>query len=89
MDSNTKIVVLGGGESGTGAAVLAKKKGFSVILSDNNRIDEKYKSVLKHFEVEFEENGHRLPKLLKADLKARTLAYNFIKVQVFRTMFRL
>ena len=68
MDSNTKIVVLGGGESGTGAAVLAKKKGFSVILSDNNRIDEKYKSVLKHFEVEFEENGHRLPKLLKADL---------------------
>jgi len=41
-----KIAILGAGESGTGAAVLAKKQGFSVWLSDSGRIKEKYKDVL-------------------------------------------
>jgi len=66
MNSKNKIVVLGGGESGTGAALLAKKKGFSVFLSDNGKIKEKYKSVLKQFEIEFEENGHTVSSILSA-----------------------
>ena len=41
-----KIVILGGGESGTGAAVLAKKKGLGVFVSDNGDIKEEYKKVL-------------------------------------------
>ena len=66
MKSKNKIVVVGGGESGTGAALLAKKKGFSVFLSDNGKIKEKYKSVLKQFEIEFEENGHTASSILSA-----------------------
>ena len=66
MEQKPKIVVLGGGESGAGAAVLAKKKGFDVFLSDNKEIKEKYRRVLKHFEIDFEEGGHTLSKVLKA-----------------------
>jgi len=68
MALTNEILILGGGESGTGAALLAKKKGFKVFLSDNNEIDKKYKSVLKHFEIDFEENGHTQSKFSKADL---------------------
>ncbi|MGC6470619.1 MAG: UDP-N-acetylmuramoyl-L-alanine--D-glutamate ligase [Flavobacteriales bacterium] len=53
-----KIVVLGGGESGCGAAVLAQQKGYKVFLSDNGKIKEKYKNVLLHNKIEFEENKH-------------------------------
>jgi len=66
MISENEITVLGGGESGIGAAVLAKKKGYKVFLSDNNEIQEKYRSVLTHFEIDFEENGHNLSRLLTA-----------------------
>jgi len=66
MISKNEITVLGGGESGIGAAVLAKKKGYKVFLSDNNEIQEKYRSVLTHFEIDFEENGHNLSRLLTA-----------------------
>ena len=66
MNSKNKIVVLGGGESGTGAALLAKKKGFPVFVSDNGKIKEKYKSVLKQFDIEFEENGHHVSNILSA-----------------------
>jgi UDP-N-acetylmuramoylalanine--D-glutamate ligase len=68
MNLYTKIAVLGGGESGVGAAVLAKKNGLGVFLSDNNLITEKYKSVLTNFEIDFEENGHSPGRLLDADL---------------------
>lgn len=53
-----RIVVLGGGESGVGAAILAKKKGFDVFLSDNSVIEAKYKSELETNEIAYEENGH-------------------------------
>ncbi len=67
MEQKPKIVVLGGGESGVGAAVLAKKKGFDVFISDNKKIKEKYRRVLKHFEIDFEEGGHTLSKVLQAE----------------------
>lgn len=58
MSIHYQIVVLGGGESGVGAALLAKKKGISVFVSDKNRIQQKYIDVLRHSEIDFEENGH-------------------------------
>ncbi len=61
------IAILGGGESGAGAAVLAKRKGFRVFLSDNGTIQDKYKQVLLNNEIDFEENGHSREKLFKAD----------------------
>jgi len=68
MKRNIKIAILGGGESGTGAAILASKKGYEVFLSDKGVIKDKYKSVLKNVEIGFEENGHTPERLLDADL---------------------
>ena len=53
-----KIVVLGGAESGVGAAVLAKVKGFDVFLSDNGNIKEEYAAMLRKWDIPFEEGGH-------------------------------
>jgi UDP-N-acetylmuramoylalanine--D-glutamate ligase len=72
MTANNEILILGGGESGTGAALLAKKKGFKVFLSDNNEIKKKYKSVLKHFDIDFEEKGHTFSRLEKAELVVKS-----------------
>jgi len=63
-----KVVVLGGGESGCGAAVLAQQKGFSVFLSDNGKIKEKYKNVLTHNEIEWEEEKHTDSRFFDADI---------------------
>ena len=49
-----RLVVLGGGESGVGTAILGKQKGFEVFVSDKGEIKEEYKKVLKHFEIEWE-----------------------------------
>ncbi len=65
MENRDEIIVLGGGESGTGAAILAKKKGIKVFLSDSKKINPKYSSVLKHFDIEFEEGGHSLNRILQ------------------------
>jgi len=67
MDSHYQIVVLGGGESGVGAALLAKKKGISVFVSDNGRIRKKYRSVLEHNEIDFEDEGHTESVILSAE----------------------
>jgi len=56
-------LVLGGGESGCGAAVLAKQKGYSVLLSDHGTIKPRYKSLLNSHQIEFEENGHTIEKI--------------------------
>jgi UDP-N-acetylmuramoylalanine--D-glutamate ligase len=72
MKKMQEIVVLGAGESGTGAAILAKKKEFPVFLSDNKQIKENYKSVLTHFEIDFEENGHNLNRILQAELVVKS-----------------
>ncbi len=63
-----RLVVLGGGESGVGTALLGKQKGFEVFVSDKGQIKEKYKEVLEHFEIEWEENQHSETKILTADV---------------------
>ena len=63
----SRLVVLGGAESGVGAAVLAKKKGFDVFLSDNGKIKEEYVKVLKEWNIPYEEGGHTDALILNAD----------------------
>ncbi|NNK86839.1 MAG: UDP-N-acetylmuramoyl-L-alanine--D-glutamate ligase [Flavobacteriaceae bacterium] len=63
-----KLVVLGGGESGIGAAVLGKQKGYEVFVSDYGKIKENYKNVLLHHEIEWEEGLHSEGKITEADL---------------------
>lgn len=61
-----RIVILGAGESGTGAAVLAKKKGFDVFVSDSGAIKESYKGMLNQHHIAWEENGHTDELILNA-----------------------
>jgi UDP-N-acetylmuramoylalanine--D-glutamate ligase len=63
-----RLVILGAGESGVGTAILGKQKGYEVFVSDKNKIQEKYKHVLKHFEIEWEEEGHNESRILNADM---------------------
>ncbi|CAL67724.1 UDP-N-acetylmuramoyl-L-alanine--D-glutamate ligase [Christiangramia forsetii] len=63
-----KIVILGGGESGIGTAILAKKNGYDVFLSDKGKIKDKYKEVLKHIEIEWEDEKHTESKIFDADV---------------------
>ncbi len=67
MKKKKYIVVLGAGESGTGAAVLCEKQGYKVFVSDNNRIDKKYKNVLIHHKIDFEEGVHSIEKIMPAN----------------------
>ena len=62
-----RIVILGGGESGTGSAVLAKKQGFDVFLSDFSSIPVKYKDLLEKYSILYEEKQHTEGKILNAD----------------------
>lgn len=62
-----RIVVLGGGESGTGSAILAKVKGFDVFLSDKGKIADSYVSVLKEWDIPFEQGQHTEELILNAD----------------------
>ncbi|MBQ5466052.1 MAG: UDP-N-acetylmuramoyl-L-alanine--D-glutamate ligase, partial [Muribaculaceae bacterium] len=68
MENNlTKnIVILGGAESGVGAAVLAKVKGFNVWLSDMGTIKPKFKEKLEEYHIDWEEGGHTEAKILAA-----------------------
>ncbi len=65
--SNKKIVILGGGISGYGSAVLAQKQGFEVFLSDLGKIEPKYKKLLDKWNVPYEEGRHTESKILDAD----------------------
>jgi len=62
-----RIVILGGGESGCGAAALAIKEGFDVFLSDNGPIAPEYKAILERWKVPYEEGGHTEALILSAD----------------------
>ena len=62
-----RIVILGAGESGAGAAVLAKKEGFDVFVSDMSAIKERYKKLLDDHAIEWEEGHHTESKILCAD----------------------
>ncbi|ALJ05155.1 UDP-N-acetylmuramoylalanine--D-glutamate ligase [Pseudalgibacter alginicilyticus] len=63
-----RLVVLGGGESGVGAALLGQKKGYDVFVSDKGKIKDNYKEVLIHNEIEWEEEQHTESKILNADI---------------------
>ena len=62
-----RIVILGAGESGAGAAVLAKKESFDVFVSDMSKIGDKYKKQLDDHQIEWEEGQHTEEKILNAD----------------------
>ena len=62
-----RVVVLGGGESGIGSAVLAKVKGFDVFLSDSGKIKDDAKATLAKWDIQWEEGGHTMEKILNAD----------------------
>ena len=63
-----RLVILGGGESGVGTALLAQAKGYDIFVSDKGKIKEKYKNVLIHNEIEWEEQQHTEAKILNADV---------------------
>ncbi len=69
MNETKRIVILGAGESGTGAALLAQQKGYDVFVSDFGEIGQAYKDELKQFGIEFEENQHT-EKLILAAVEA-------------------
>lgn len=62
-----KILILGGGESGVGTALLAKKVGFEILVSDFGEIKDTYKEVLINNEIDWEEGGHNEEKIFKKD----------------------
>jgi UDP-N-acetylmuramoylalanine--D-glutamate ligase len=64
---NRKLVILGGGESGAGAAVLGRLKGYDVFVSDAGTIKDKYKKELADYDVPFEEGFHTEARILEAD----------------------
>jgi len=68
MSDKTKIAILGAGESGVGTAILAKKQGFDVFVSDFGKIKDKYKAALEELGVDWEEAGHDIPRILDADV---------------------
>ncbi|MBV7269456.1 UDP-N-acetylmuramoyl-L-alanine--D-glutamate ligase [Winogradskyella luteola] len=63
-----RLVILGGGESGIGTALLGKSKGYDVFVSDKGEIKKKYKNVLLNNEIEFEDKQHTESKILDADV---------------------
>ena len=68
MNKKLKLVILGAGESGVGTAILGKKEGFEVFVSDYGKIKKKYKQVLLHHEINWEEEVHSEAIILSADI---------------------
>ncbi|MSQ78647.1 MAG: UDP-N-acetylmuramoyl-L-alanine--D-glutamate ligase [Flavobacteriaceae bacterium] len=67
-----KIVILGAGESGVGAALLAKQKGYDVFVSDKGKIAEKYEQELHDNSIDFEQGTHTFNKVFEADLVVKS-----------------
>ena len=65
---NKFISIIGAGESGIGAAILAKKNSYNVFVSDNNKIKTNYREVLIKNRIDFEEGGHSFEKILKSNI---------------------
>ena len=63
-----RLVILGGGESGVGTAILGLKKGYDVFVTDKGSISEEYKNVLEHYKIDWEEQRHTEDKILNADM---------------------
>lgn len=71
-DKKEFLVVLGGGESGVGAAVLGKTKGFDVLLSDMGQIAPHYRAVLDEEGIEYEQGAHSRERILTADVVVKS-----------------
>ncbi|MEA1876983.1 MAG: UDP-N-acetylmuramoyl-L-alanine--D-glutamate ligase [Bacteroidota bacterium] len=69
---NKKLSILGAGESGAGAALLGKKQGYTVFVSDYGEIKEEYKNFLDKNEIEWEEGKHDHERILKSDLLVKS-----------------
>ncbi len=67
-----RLIILGGGESGVGSAILGQKKGYEVFLSDLGKIKENYRNVLSNYEIDFEEEKHSEEKILNAELAIKS-----------------
>ncbi|MBI6118652.1 UDP-N-acetylmuramoyl-L-alanine--D-glutamate ligase [Salegentibacter sp. F60176] len=67
-NSGKRLVILGGGESGAGTAILGVKEGFEVFVSDKGKIKEKYKSVFNELKIDWEEEKHTEAKILNAEV---------------------
>lgn len=72
FDNIKRVVVLGGGESGYGSAVLAKSKGFDTFLSDAGNIAEHYRQLLDTEGIDYEQGGHTAERILSADLVVKS-----------------
>ena len=72
LQKEQKIVVLGAGESGVGAAILAIQKNFQVFVSDKSKIAKKYKEILINNTIDFEEKKHTEAKILSADVVVKS-----------------
>ena len=62
------LTILGAGESGVGAAMLASKKGYNVFVSDHNYIDDNIKLLFEDNSIQYEENDHSIDKIKSSDL---------------------
>jgi len=69
---NQNIVILGAGESGVGAAILAKKNGWNIFVSDFGKITPAHQKSLNELNVDWEENTHSMKKILQADLVVKS-----------------
>ena len=67
-----RAVILGGGESGVGAAVLAKVKNYDTFLSDSGTLKDHFRSELQKRDIPFEEGGHTVEKILSADIVVKS-----------------
>ena len=63
-----RLVILGGGESGVGTAILGKQQGYDVFVSDYGKIKDNYKEVLKHYDIKWEDQTHTQNLILNADV---------------------
>jgi UDP-N-acetylmuramoylalanine--D-glutamate ligase len=63
-----RLVILGGGESGVGTAILGKKEGYDVFVSDFGKMNDKYKDVLNQYEIKWEDEQHTEELILNADV---------------------
>ncbi len=82
-----KIVVLGGGISGYGSAILAKKEGFDVFLSDRGSLSPKYCELLDEWGIEYEQGGHSVERIMEADevIKSPGIPDKVTLIQELRT----
>ncbi|WP_369796908.1 hypothetical protein [Rufibacter sp. DG15C] len=72
---NKRIAILGAGESGVGAALLAQAKGYDVFVSDKGAIAEKYRSELTKAGIDFEEGEHTLDNIYNARKSSKARAF--------------